>query len=1759
MSSTAPDYIPDDTSPDYIPDDTPEYIPGDDQTEEQRKHFDLLNALGKPLPGLELNPLERFAQWASPVAEPILESPYTEAAAQTARQIGGEFTGAVGGIGTDIARLAEMYTHPEGFAAAMGSRLAGIPEAQIPSATPASDRLASFVQGARATVGLNEQMPGPGLGEIVQNPARLTENPIEIPQAIGKFMVGAAPYTLMPELGGASEVSKLARTIAAFTPTSVAEPLSRGDVLGALESAGQNAIGLAALHAIGAARRIASGAPPEFRYTPYDRTAEAAAPEKLPPETPVAPAAPEAIPPEVAAAPNAPEIPVASAPDVIPPEAPVIPAAPPALKIAPEAPAEPVAPVAAPPVPEAPAGVAPVTPPPEAPVEAPGVPQDRSGAAPPPVQRTPEQLSMDARAIAYNHYADLPRANAKYVEQPDGSVQVNLPSGRHFVLATEGSIDVPKAAVAAYLKLHPEQTGMNFEAPGVTNVVDGNVVQTLSRSVRDGTVNVHEGEHVVEALGLQTPEEHAALANHFAPGETDPTVISEKIAEGVESAPPPGLKAQIVNGLNRFGDWLKTKGYQAGFIADKPLPNVARLIEDARTGRAMARKTAPGAVAPEGASFKLRERDANDPLIQKNLVDTYGTTDDNTRRGWVLPDGRLVPLKPGMTHEETQWNDGMPHLYGEPTIKALTSRGIIRVDPQHGGYEIGTEPTPEQTSRLRSMMESNPAGANFFDLHDNRNTPSPRYAGLEGNMRNPDVSLGQVARFYRGEELQQRLFKIRPKVEDTSLIDSPERRAARAKWTEELETNRGFADPRDASHKVRPQQRAFLVVGDGDAVRIAHREGAVMSDPTEAANLIPERARFGDMVDNEARNIANDVARRAIEKGQNVVVNHLTPEEADGYEAALKQAGYTVTRTGVPEGVGVGVQQEAGRGARPAGGQGTTEEGRVRPAPEADRGDRVPTEEEARAEGLGGVGPGTQRGGTRGVTAPDIKQLQDTLDGIKLSESNLTEPPKPEKPAGAPLAERAKAGARSLAQKYSGTKDYTPLDALVGNWTGERDIVGHNAAMFARKIVAAIPDRLTRQAMSVWHEAGGDEALIRHWIDSGARLEDPSLKAKYQRALELSPDEKTFADNVGNYFDSKWAELHRAGLLDAGLEDYVPHAWEPKDDGTTIATARIPGPDPTKGRVLPTYAAGEDAGFRAKQTDIGELLTKYEEVVGSKLAMARLKDGLRATNAADGKPLAVNERAPGYVQATGTGMQGLWLHADTPSEKIATRINNATGVGHLRDMPGMKAILGFQSTMKETMVSANPFHQIQIGIHGLEHKVNPFDLDPIDLTNERQQKLVRHSLTIGGGGGSSQEFRAAEGLTSGGGWLAKIPGAKAPLERYTRYVFGADGYIPRMKMRMALDALDRNTKRFGGKLTEDQIYHMTATQANAAFGGINYEFMGRNKTFREFMQLATFAPDFLEARTRFVGQALRPEGTEQRAALLRGAFVMYLGARVANGIFNRKDDGTPDFKFEPENMFSVVINGRRYGIRTVQGDVLHLLTDPRNFSYNRMGPLLRGGVELVTGRDQYGRDLGLGHQAWDIATTPTPFWLAGMLRELPRALMGDDPKAGPKFAQAAVNALTQAVAVQSRPEYYGGATKAMQDLAETRTTGPEKTPGEKAKQNAKWNLIHEGRVAIENGTPRPKIPSEFNSREAAYIRNSWKADELVDGFKSRPLPVKGRIWNDATNSEKSRLKSAYLASLAREISSARDPDERERLRELRRQIAKTPQPGGTAQ
>jgi hypothetical protein len=172
-------------------------------------------------------------------------------------------------------------------------------------------------------------------------------------------------------------------------------------------------------------------------------------------------------------------------------------------------------------------------------------------------------------------------------------------------------------------------------------------------------------------------------------------------------------------------------------------------------------------------------------------------------------------------------------------------------------------------------------------------------------------------------------------------------------------------------------------------------------------------------------------------------------------------------------------------------------------------------------------------------------------------------------------------------------------------------------------------------------------------------------------------------------------------------------------------------------------------------------------------------------------------------------------------------------------------------------------------------------------------------------------------------------------------------------------------------LSKRQVAELTAKESNAAFGNLNTTFdaIPRTKTFKSLLRLATFAPDFLEARMRFVGQSFTRYGGEQRAALIRGALAMYVTARVANSLLNNGDA-----KWDLEHAFSIVHKGKAYSLRTVQGDLLHAVIDPRGFIYNRLNPLTtRPMVEFLSGRDQMGRQKSFTSQVEDVGKSALPF------------------------------------------------------------------------------------------------------------------------------------------------------------------------------------------
>jgi hypothetical protein len=169
---------------------------------------------------------------------------------------------------------------------------------------------------------------------------------------------------------------------------------------------------------------------------------------------------------------------------------------------------------------------------------------------------------------------------------------------------------------------------------------------------------------------------------------------------------------------------------------------------------------------------------------------------------------------------------------------------------------------------------------------------------------------------------------------------------------------------------------------------------------------------------------------------------------------------------------------------------------------------------------------------------------------------------------------------------------------------------------------------------------------------------------------------------------------------------------------------------------------------------------------------------------------------------------------------------------------------------------------------------------------------------------------------------------------------------------------------------------MSMEQTNAAYGHLNYKLMGRNPTLQHIMRLTLLAPDFLEARARFVGQSIKGFGTEQLRAIATIAVIQYATARIANYLINN------DPMWSVDMAFHVKVGENIYGLRSVPADIMELISDPRRFVSGRLSPLLgRGVTEYLTGRNYTGRPVGVGDQLKDVAQTILPMPVKTLIEE----------------------------------------------------------------------------------------------------------------------------------------------------------------------------------
>lgn len=766
-----------------------------------------------------------------------------------------------------------------------------------------------------------------------------------------------------------------------------------------------------------------------------------------------------------------------------------------------------------------------------------------------------------------------------------------------------------------------------------------------------------------------------------------------------------------------------------------------------------------------------------------------------------------------------------------------------------------------------------------------------------------------------------------------------------------------------------------------------------------------------------------------------------------------------------------------------------------------------------------------------------------------------------------------------LIEAYRRVPEISTMKDVVGKYTGNLQVIEHDLTKFAKTINAAIP-KSRQVAITNYMQAGGD----LHVLADRAAKSGGEHQQGYRDAVNLTPEEKAWADKFRQRHDLLFDMAQKAGVIEDYVENYVRGEWErPEKAGKNLIAQANAGllrtnPREAMHKVFENYFEGEQAGYKPIDKRIGYQMIAAERSIRMALearkAIKAMSEGTEkdgrptVTVSGAGSPTEISDAEKPYminpnIKAKDTSdyryldhpalrrwkwigkddagkpifLQGnMWIHPDAYKSINAllgqSKIKTYTIPERIPLIGGTQpghAMLNAGSFIKGTVL-IGPFHQFHVGEHALFHGVNPFATPEIDFqARPVLREGVEHGLMLFNHRALA-EF--SEGVGSGG-LFHRVPIIKDVLTRYQSYLF--QDFIPRLKAAMFEHAVARAEKYYAddlksGKLTRGQLLENAAKQANAAFGELNYKYMGRDPTMQDAMRIVLLAPDFLEARFKFFGQAARPLGREQARAFVIGAVVMSATAQAVNIMFG--DDHKPNWS----KPFSIILGGREYTPRSVVGDLVHLVSDPRGFWYHRLNPLWgRPLIELASGRNQYGQKVDIGEASKDILKSWTPLPGQGFFKKN----MGDTQMG------SIINGLLQSVGVSNYP-YKSEAQRKIAEIGAGHLPIGGFTPIEKARHDAFGELldavksgdkslmqaVHEARQENLRLTPsqitnlrfaaNPAIPERrklmqsmraFNAEEVMQVWDQMDATERAEmrGFVlkkiggSKTLPIKQKM------------------------------------------------------
>lgn len=590
-----------------------------------------------------------------------------------------------------------------------------------------------------------------------------------------------------------------------------------------------------------------------------------------------------------------------------------------------------------------------------------------------------------------------------------------------------------------------------------------------------------------------------------------------------------------------------------------------------------------------------------------------------------------------------------------------------------------------------------------------------------------------------------------------------------------------------------------------------------------------------------------------------------------------------------------------------------------------------------------------------------------------------------------------------------GVRSVTDMDRRVG----ELDWLLQQSAGLSRNLRKAMekqqPNQTLRDAVAIWIDAGGDEIVIR---DALSRLPDktrPEVRRAVEQAANLPPEAKAFAQQIRQFYGIRLEDAREAEIFNKALEDYYTHIWDkpenmPEKLRAAYSTGRVSDYFQfARQRKIPMFLDGILEGKRPI-LDPAKVMPYYNYALDRAIASRQFVKELSKIKAPDGKPTVLPNGTANKVEPTdpdagstvfidpkgqtelGKGWPVInhpamrkwkWISTDEAGNTVMLRSDLAVNplvyerLARMLDQRlatptrwGRRA-LRVSGEVKALKLSALPsaFHQVHVGSHALWHWTNPFKTSEIDWNSPATRFAVEKGhLKLAGN--ESEIAILSEGLGSIG-LVHKIPFIGPWSKAYSEWLF--NDYIPRLKFKTFENAYSRNLwardhlPLSGLKgLTDEQVAARVGDAVNNAYGELNHWFLGkfgRSPQFQRILRAVFLAPDFGEARLRFVEKAFSKAGFEERLAFATMIPTMYLAARIGNWLTH----GDPET--DPKNAFRVKWGKEWISMRSVAGDLLHAIDRFGQFMYVRLNPLYaRTMTDLLYGRDVYGRKLSLSDQ-----------------------------------------------------------------------------------------------------------------------------------------------------------------------------------------------------